>query len=537
MLRARHDSCCRARAMLSRAALVVLALSARVASAQPDDKPPPPPDPAPAPAPAPTPTPTPTPAPPSDAPVTNPPDARVNSLDVVSYGNPRGFRFGSYGRVIVGTDLRGGKPEEITIVAHPPRIVESSYLELDFSYGFETAHGVRLRPVVTLAFDGTLFHDTGQFDAHPALRNMFLDAQLDDHFTLWVGSRMYRGDDIYLLDYWPLDNQNTVGAGVFYKRAGARAKDVLEVAVHAGANRLIDPDCLANAAGPSTQTTCYQYQETLVPNPTQGATTVVQLNRERMVASATASYLMDPGTNGIGAKVKVHAQVEALGSGTSKLNDGSLVNLPDDSGVLIGAELSLFDFNGGSKFRRHLNVFARYASGLATYDELAPPTSFGTDLRTTKASELSFGISANWDARYGNMMFGMLSRRYSDATGMPSFATGWEYVVDARPLAKLARDWFVGADVSYQARFPEGINPITLRAEDAGVFQVAPMIVFSPMGPSAYDRPQIRAVYRAAHLDQGALDLYVPDDQRHGHPWQHFLGFEAEWWFNSSTYR
>jgi hypothetical protein len=42
---------------------------------------------------------------------------------------------------------------------------------------------------------------------------------------------------------------------------------------------------------------------------------------------------------------------------------------------------------------------------------------------------------------------------------------------------------------------------------------------------------------RAAHLDGGALDLYVPDDPRHAHAWQYFLGVQAEWWFNSSTYR
>jgi hypothetical protein len=69
------------------------------------------------------------------------------------------------------------------------------------------------------------------------------------------------------------------------------------------------------------------------------------------------------------------------------------------------------------------------------------------------------------------------------------------------------------------------------------VFQVAPMVVYSPMGPSAYDRPQLRAVFRAAHLNQGALDNYVPDDPRHAHDWVYFLGLEAEWWFNSSTYR
>jgi hypothetical protein len=69
------------------------------------------------------------------------------------------------------------------------------------------------------------------------------------------------------------------------------------------------------------------------------------------------------------------------------------------------------------------------------------------------------------------------------------------------------------------------------------VFQIAPMVVYSPMGPSAYDRPQLRLVYRAAHLNDGALDLYVPDDPRHAHSWVHFLGVQAEWWFNSSTYK
>jgi hypothetical protein len=513
--------------------MVAIALLADPALAQPaEDKPiEPTPVPAPAPVPIPVPVPAPVPVPvpaptPSDPAVTNPPDpAHANSVDVVSYGSQRGFRFGSYGRVIAGTDLLGGKPEQILIVAHGPRIVENSYLELDFSYGFETVRGVKLRPVITLAFDGTLFHDTGQFDAHPALRNLFLDAQLDDHFTLWAGSRMYRGDDIYLFDFWPLDNQNTLGAGVFYKHKGARPKDVAEIAVHVGENRLQDP---------------FQFQEIQVPNPVQGSATVVQLNRQRLVGSLTASYLFDAPPSDIGIKLKIHAQVQSLPPGTTKLTDGTLMPLPDDAGYLVGAEVSLFNFGGtqiNSKYRRHVNLFMRYAHGLATYDELAPPTSFGPDLRTTNASELSFGTSSNWDYKYGNVMVGALTRRYQDATGGPDFDSGWEYAIDARPLVRALPDWFVGADVSYQARFPRGLNPNQLRAEDAGVFQIAPMIVYSPMGPSAYDRPQIRVVYRAAHLDQGALDLYVLDDPRHGRPWVHFFGVEAEWWFNSSTYR
>lgn len=443
----------------------------------------------------------------------------------------RGFRFGSYGRVLAGSDLRGGKPEKVLVVAHGPRIVEDSYLELEFSYGFDKLSSaaqpyIAVRPVITLAFDGTLFHDTGEFDAQPALRNMFLDGQIGRDLSLWVGSRMYRGDDIYLFDYWPLDDINTVGGGLQYHpnvsfRAGP--PDRLELAAHVGFNRLNNP---------------FQFQEIEVANPVQGATTVDQLNRQRTVTSATAAYVAMPRDGGVGAKLKLHGEYHALPKGTRKREDGTFEALPADHGFLIGAEVGTFGFSKDTRFRRHLNAFLRYAKGLAAFDELAPPTSFGPELKTQRANELTFGVSGNWDHEYGNLMIGALSRRFVDADANTIDPDdGWEYAIDARPLVRVVPDWFVGADVSYQARFPDGLNAITLRAEDPAVFQIAPMIAWSPMGPSSYDRPQIRLVYRAAHLNEAARDLYVPDDPRHDHEWVHFLGMQAEWWFNSSTYR
>jgi hypothetical protein len=455
--------------------------------------------------------------PPAPEPPAPEPKVIVEDVKAVPTPHDRGFRFGSYGRVMAGTDLRGGKPEEVNIVAHGPRVVEPDYLELEVSYGFVTDRGVKIRPVLTLAFDDTLFHENGQFDAHPALRNMFLEAVMNPQWSVWVGSRMYRGDDIYLFDYWPLDDINTVGGGALYRRSG------LEVAAHAGENRLDHP---------------FQFQEIAVPNPVQGATTVVQLNRQRLIASASAAYTTSL-TRDIGVKAKVHAEVHQLPDGTRKRDDGTFEKLPADGGTLVGAELSAYALDNARRgYRTHLNLFMRYATGLAAFDELAPPTSFGPDLKTSKASELTFGLSGNYDSAFGNMMVAALSRRFIDATGSTTDDpdNGWEYALDARPLAKLAPDWFAGADVSYQARFPDGLNRTTLKAEDPAIFGIAPMIVYSPMGPSAYDRPQLRAVFYAQHLNQGALDDYVPDDPRHAHPWVYYLGLQAEWWFNSSTY-
>jgi maltoporin len=446
-----------------------------------------------------------------------------------------GFRFGSYGRVLAGSDLRGGKPERVRVVAHAPRIVEPSYLELEFSYGFEKRVGndflgnddgyIVVRPVITLAFDDTLFHDTGEFDAQPALRNMFLDGRIRKDLSLWVGSRMYRGDDIYLFDYWPLDDINTVGGGVQYAPRVhiLSGEERLEGAAHIGFNRLQND---------------FQFQEIDVPNPVQGATIVEQLNRQRTVGSATLAYVAVPEGDGIGAKLKVHGEYHSLPEGTRKRMDGTLEDLPADSGYLVGAELGTFGMSDNKDYRRHLNLFVRYAKGLAAFDELAPPTSFGTDLKTTRANEFTFGVSGNYDFSMGNIMLGALSRRFVDADANGTDPDdGWEYAIDARPLVRVIPDFFVGADVSYQARFPRGLNPITLRAEDPSVFQLAPMLVWSPMGPSAYDRPQIRFVYRAAYLNDAALNLYVPDDPRHANKTVHFLGLQAEWWFNSSTYR
>jgi maltoporin len=521
---------------------VVLLLGASTAWAQPEtaDKPA---EPAPAPAPAPAPT-TPSPStepppegtPPTSSPLEQKPVAVPLSAPVVVQPPPssappvkadpdNGFRFGSYGRVLAGDDLRGGKPEEIAIVAHAPRIVEASYLELDTSYGFTTEQGLELRPVITLAFDGTLFHDTGEFDAHPALRNMYLDAQVTHELSAWAGSRMYRGDDIYLLDYWPLDDQNIVGGGVYMHHPIGQqgGGDAVELAVAGGLNRLNDP---------------FQYQVIEVANPIQGETSVLQLNRQRAIASASAAYIKDGGPGNLSIKTKVHGELHELGSGDFKNDDGTLTHMPADSGYLVGAEVSLYGFQPvDSKFRRHVNLFVRYAKGLAAFDELQPPTSLGPDRTVSRANEFSFGIAGNYDHALGNVMLGFLTRDFNDSTGEDSSSTGWEYAADIRPLAKLGKGFFAGADLSYQARFPRGLNNITLRAEDPAVFEIAPMLVFSPMGPSGYDRPELRLVYRAAHLNEGALDLYVPDDPRHSHEWVHFVGVQAEWWFNSTTYK
>ena len=91
---------------------------------------------------------------------------------------------------------------------------------------------VTSKVVATVAFSPPFFHFSGRAAQQIAIRNLYAQGTYKG-YNLWVGSRMYRGDDIYLLDFWPLDNQNTVGGGV----GKAFASDT-HVALHAGMQRL-----------------------------------------------------------------------------------------------------------------------------------------------------------------------------------------------------------------------------------------------------------------------------------------------------------
>ncbi|MCC6993936.1 MAG: carbohydrate porin [Deltaproteobacteria bacterium] len=442
-----------------------------------------------------------------------PPDATVTASATADADKPpeTGFAFGSYGRVSMGSDLRGGAPERISVVAHPPRIVEPSYVETDLYYRWLTRKGVKLRTVTTLAFDDTLFHYTGEFDAQPALRNLFLEARLPSGLTLWAGSRMYRGDDIYLLDYWPLDDVNTLGAGASFEKKRWNA------AVHVGTNRLLDP---------------FQYQTDDVAAPDTGATTIEVLDRQRVIATAMATAFFD--VAGLHTKAKLYAELQELASGQRQRADDTIEELAADHGVSLGAQLGAWGFGGGAS---HANLFVRYAKGLSAFDELAAPR--GLDQKFSSwpgASEFVVGTGAALEHRLFNVAGAAYARRFVDADASTRDRDdGWEYAADVRPQVAVAGDVMAGIDLSYQARFPRGVSPTTLLAADPAVFQIAPMVVYAPMGRGAHDRPQLRLVWRAAHLNDAALDLYAVSDPRRAHAWVHFLGVQAEWWFNSST--
>jgi maltoporin len=439
-----------------------------------------------------------------------------------STGAPEGFDFGSYGRIAAATDLDGGSALATNVVSHGSRLEEPAYLELDLYYAHALSElAARWRVVTSIAYGGTLPHyagfpgtlprPAGSFDGDVLLRNLFLQVEgvLHPALTLWVGSRMYRGDDIYLFDYWPLDNLNTVGAGAFFRPPG------WELALHVGTHRLAD---------------AYQFQELPRPSPAGGPPDqVVTLDRQRYIESFKLTHFfqsrLGPG------KLSLYAEAHQIGHG--KLQDPDTMTseaLPADEGYLVGAQLGVW-----GRPNRFANLWLRFATGLAAYGELAVPFGLDAQKRAASARELVLASAGNWDGVHAGVFLGGYLRYFSPASpSAPLAERYWEGIVAARPHWFVRPYYGIAAELSWQTRQSDALDPLTGAPQGADVFKVSVMPAVITLAPGVLGRPQLRLVWTASFLSAGARAQLSQLDDRLKADTIQYLGVQAEWWFNSA---
>ncbi len=418
----------------------------------------------------------------------------------------------------MASDLQGRVATPLNFVSHGPRFDEDSYAELELRREDKFKDGIETREVATLALTAPFFHFSGDLNQMILVRNLYAQAKYK-RFVARLGSRMYRGDDIYLLDWWPLDNQNTIGGGVSYDFEKLDAR----LAVHYGMQRLDDP---------------YQYQVTQVPSPFGlGATGVESLDRPRMVQTVKYTQLFRNGrafkNPKAGMKVSLYGEVQEISAGVYQdPTSNQQVPLPSDWGFMAGAQVGFWTGERDT----HLNLFVRYAHGLAAYDMLSVPTTFANDHTTGDSQEFLFALGGNWEKDWFGILGGAYYRYFSDgtetATSLQRYSEG---VVDVRPQVYLGNYFGVALDASYQARryaYPDASgSPLY-----ASLVRVALMPYFSPFGRGSYKRPQFRLIYAVSGADAGFRSLYPAEDFRSQRDVEHYLGINVEWWFNSSSY-
>ena len=380
---------------------------------------------------------------------------------------------------------------------------------------------------ITLAFDGTLFHDTGEFDAHPALRNMYLEAQITHELE-----RVGRLADVPRRRHLPVRllaarRQNTVGGGVFYRK---------QLGDH---QRRRDRARGARRRQPA-RTMPFQFQEIEVANPVQGATTVVQLNRQRMIGSATRRVHHDARPRHSASRRRSTASSTSSARARASATTARSRSCPPTAafcrrrGRRVRLSIAASRLSPPPESVRALREGPRGVRRARAADDVRPRP------QDERANELTFGALGQLGCALGNMMLGALSRRFIDATGNSDELRRRLGVRGrcAPARAAFARDWFAGADISYQARFPQRPQPDHAARRGSGrVPDRADDRVLADGTVGATTARSCASSIAPRTSTRARSTTTSPTIRATATRGVHFLGVQAEWWFNSSTYK
>jgi hypothetical protein len=450
-----------------------------------------------------------------------PASAAVREGRPVQGENNGRFEFGSYGRISVASDLRGGTGRPTDIVAHGSRVDEASYSELELRREDTFANTIKTRIVTTIALFPEFFHFTGKAADNIGIRNLYVQANYKE-LTLWAGSRMYRGDDIYLLNWWPLDNQNTMGAGGIFKLGN----DTI-IAAHGGMQRLQND---------------WQFQQ--IPGVAPygfGTVPVTTLDRPRTVQTLKITHFVRNSEGRLiflsdkqGFKASLYGEAHQISSGVRRETNPDYENaLPSDSGFLVGTQLAYWTGERDT----YVSLFLRHARGLAAYDPLSSPTTFANSQTTSGTTENMIAIAGNWEKKWFGVMAAGYLRFFRDGSPNPTSREKYdEGIVLARPQIYIGDHWGIGLEASYQQRRYALLNQEQNANLSASLFRGAILPYFSPTGRGSFKRPQIGLVYAVTARDRVARSLYAAEDVFAIRKAEHFFGVLAEWWFNFSSY-
>jgi maltoporin len=436
-----------------------------------------------------------------------------------------GFSFGSYGRVSAASDLRGGSGRPANIVAYGTRLDLPTYAEVQLERRdkWPSTYGsgqVSSNVVFTLAFAGPLFHETGKFEAITAVRNLYAETRGIFHkgFSAWIGSRMYRGDDIYLLNFWPLDNLNMVGGGARFA-FDTTSEEATSLALAVGMGRATDPFS-------------FQTRPSLSPSGF-GSTEVVTLDRPRTIVSVKAQHLefLRKGAGGIpGLKFVLYGEQHAMSRGVRVNESNVKEDLPSETGTLVGGQLGFF----AGEHDIFINLFLRHATGLAAYGDKTVPSALSPDKTTSGARETLVALSANYEKDMFGVLVGGYLRGFKDASANPysrnTFNEG-SFVI--RPMVWLGEHVGLAGEASYQA-FASAAVRDDGRPERASMWRFGVLPFLTPAGRGSFTRPHFNLVYLYSTRDEGARLRYAPDDKFAKRSNEHYFGLNVEWWFNSS---
>jgi len=433
-------------------------------------------------------------------------DITADKVDFMGYGR-MGIGWTGSGQIVAGKYMNLGDHKAIG-----GRLEEGDYLQPGLRYHLKKAEKPTDTSVDLVAdfeifsLNGAIISDLANGDIND-IKIMPLQAYVEaknvltDGLKLWIGSNLYRKNDIHICDYFYFNSLPGQGVGAMYKG--------LDVAVltQTGGSSFFATDLNAGQIPPGTPA-------------------IVQ--RERTMFIAQYSVPVGPGTTYVQGLGEFHL-VPRSGD-VNRQTEGSL-NPPDYGavgGVKVHLDLGNGDFSDASI--RYGNRIANGAeSGGSTYQTFGAP---GVDGKYAGAYGLEVVEHFMWNVQdlvsvngYGTLHF---SRGGTDsAVTTPN--NRLDYSVGARATSYFSDQFHLITEATFQARKDEDLATGT-----AVKLSVAPTVV--PTGErSAWARPEMRLIYTLAVYNDAAVDQKMsPYLQAIGvgsSKTAHFLGARTEWWF------
>jgi maltoporin len=434
------------------------------------------------------------------------------------------FSIGSYGRVGIARGDHIQYPRSLNLNGMGSiggRMEESDYFELATALHFAPVKGTSDTTKINVQARFALYTTQGQIIGNVtsnsyggitvALPELFAEARniMGGPWSVWVGARFFRGDDIHIIDHFYFDDHSAQGFGVQYKNTQFS---------------IVFP----GSVDTTSSVPPYFYVNIVNGTPVLGL-------RNRAVYILEHIMPVDEGY------IKFMAEYQRLASAT--LDDTvTTANYPSDYGYVLGLKYKRYMAtpSPGSFY----DASIRYGNGIAnggdgggskTFLTYGGPNLGTQDFRDAWSVAITGSVLLNISSHYAVNAYGIFtkSRGASDSLNMtfdyndrPLFNRKTDFAIGARGTWYI-KDWFhLLHELNFASRKDGTQDPAQMVK-----FSIAPTIV--PNGKrDVWSRPHFRLVYSVAHYNRFAADnLYSPYLAQTGSKrWGHYFGIKTEWW-------
>jgi maltoporin len=439
------------------------------------------------------------------------------------------FSFGSYGRtgIAYGIGVESEFPRSLNLNGMGSiggRFEENDYFEfvsaMHFAPAIKGADTTKIDVQARFAFYTTQGQLIGNVSNKSiggittALPELFAEARniMGSEWSVWLGARLFRGDDIHIIDHYYFDDHGGQGIGIKHKKT----QFSLIFTGSIDTTSTLPPNFYLNIVNGT---------------PTLGL-------RNRYVSILEHEIPVNKGKD----YLKLLGEFHRLPSGTSS-DANTEYSYPADFGFVVGAK---YYKKISTKLPGSFNaISARYGTGIAnggdggssrTYMTYGGPNLETNSFRKAYSLALTETFLLNLNEKYSLNAYAIYtkSRGASDSLNKAPDYLGKQLLFNRK------QDIAFGARGTYYINnWLHLLHELDFAWRKDGTQDYAQMTKFTiapTLVPGAkrdvWERPHFRLVYSVAHYNKFAADnLYSPFLAQSGtRSWGQYLGAKVEWW-------